>query len=609
MPIRFLPTPRELHTPGGCFDLPQTALIVTPGPALLFEAQTAQQALSQFAGLDWPIVAGNNYANTGLTLEIEEAIAQPGGYQLTINDQQIRIRGADAAGVYYSVCTLRQILQQYPASLPQMRINDWPDFAARGIMLDVSRDKVPTMDTLYDLIDRLAHLKINQVQLYMEHTFAYCNHPEVWAQASPFTGQEIMALDAFCRQRHVELVPNQNSLGHMERWLKLERYRPLAESPNGFTTPWGQPSGPTSLNPIDPGSVALMASLYDELLPHFTSHKFNIGGDEPWELGTGQSKAERDRIGEGRLYVDYILKIYEEVSKRGKQMMMWDDIIVKYPELVPELPYDLIAMVWGYEADHPFAERCGLFLGANIPFYVCPGTSSWNTFAGRTDNAIGNLHSAALNGHNAGALGYLITDWGDGGHWQPNAVSYLGFAYGAALSWYVAGNNAEALPALLDTFVFEDRAGVMGQLAYDLGNVYRTAGHARPNGHQLIDLLRMDLWRETLDEPMPDADSLRQAIVQTDQIISALGQADMQRPDAAQIVAEYQLAADLLRHSARHGLFLLGDATAGTAAELKAQLKALVERHQQVWLARNRPGGLSDSVARFDKALDAYTQN
>ena len=34
--------------------------------------------------------------------------------------------------------------------------------------------------------------------------------------------------------------------------------------------------------------------------------------------------------------------------------MMWDDIIIKYPELIPELPKDMIAMIWGYEADHPF---------------------------------------------------------------------------------------------------------------------------------------------------------------------------------------------------------------------------------------------------------------
>ena len=83
-------------------------------------------------------------------------------------------------------------------------------------MLDISRDKVPRMDTLYALVDMLAGWKINQVQLYTEHTFAYRQHPDVWAEASPMTGDEILALDAFCRERHIELVPNQNSFGHMD---------------------------------------------------------------------------------------------------------------------------------------------------------------------------------------------------------------------------------------------------------------------------------------------------------------------------------------------------------------------------------------------------------
>ncbi len=66
-------------------------------------------------------------------------------------------------------------------------MRDHPDLPVRGVMLDISRDKVPTMATLEAVIDRLASLKVNQVQLYSEHTFAYRNHPEVHAAASPST--------------------------------------------------------------------------------------------------------------------------------------------------------------------------------------------------------------------------------------------------------------------------------------------------------------------------------------------------------------------------------------------------------------------------------------
>ena len=197
----LLPAPRQIEYLGGNVQLAENALIVISGPELLFEAQTIQQCLLDDAGLTWPVVAGRDYANTGLLLAIDTNQNHPQGYRLTLGEGQISIYGADAAGVFYGICTLRQLLQQHGAELPLLDVADWPDYPARGIMLDISRDKVPTLQTVLDLVDRLAGWKINQLQLYMEHTFAYQNHPEVWALVSPFTGQDIMVLDAFCHQR------------------------------------------------------------------------------------------------------------------------------------------------------------------------------------------------------------------------------------------------------------------------------------------------------------------------------------------------------------------------------------------------------------------------
>ena len=75
---------------------------------------------------------------------------------------------------------------------------------------------------------------------------------------------------------------------------------------------------------------------------------------------------------------------------------------------------------------------------AGLDFYVCPGTSSWNSLAGRTRNALLNLAAAAREGREAGARGLLITDWGDFGHLQPLPVSYLGFLAGAGFAWNTA---------------------------------------------------------------------------------------------------------------------------------------------------------------------------
>ena len=93
-----------------------------------------------------------------------------------------------------------------------------------GYMLDVSRYRVPTMETVKRQVDLLASLGYNHFQLYTEHTFAYPQHEAVWREASPFTPAEIRELDAYCAARGIELAPNQNSFGHLEHWLSHPEY-------------------------------------------------------------------------------------------------------------------------------------------------------------------------------------------------------------------------------------------------------------------------------------------------------------------------------------------------------------------------------------------------
>jgi hypothetical protein len=628
--LNLLPQPRKLTVSNDTTVLVDKRLIVIPNASLWFEAQQVQTALTS-AGLKWEIVAGApqvEYADSGLVMTTDADLdandaarfSHAQGYRLEISPSVIRIHGADVAGVFYGICTLRQLLQQYGKTLHCLSIEDWPDYPARGVMLDISRDKVPTMETTLALVDRLASWKINQVQLYMEHTFAYRNHPEAGAKASPFTGEEILKLDAFCRERHIELVPNQNSLGHTERWLKHERYAHLAESPEGYDASWGH-IAPSTLNPLDPGSIEFMFSLYDELLPHFTSRQFNIGGDEPWELGKGRSKPEADARGTGRVYLDYILKLYEGVRARNHRMQFWADIILKYPDLVPELPKDVTVMLWAYEggeaAWRDWEKQCETVAKSGVPFYVCPGTSSWNSLAGRTDNMVDNCNLTAELGLKYGAIGYLNTDWGDNGHWQPLPVSYSGFAYGAAVSWCYPANKGLDLARALDAFAFEDGAGVMGKLAIELGNIYKMISPEHINGQILFYTLQVpqerlerniagfENWGGGKADVSPE--TLREVLNGIEAITQPLGEAKMARSDAALIKDEFRQVANLLRHSAQRLLLWKGERSL-SPSQLYDDLETLVERQRANWLARNRPGGLDDSLARFDTLLKEYRQ-
>lgn len=611
--LQLLPRPRSLTYSGGTMALPDRQLIVLDGPApsdLYFIGECVQQALQQHVGVDWSIVAGKHVPadRVGLRLSVvPQTAGHPQGYRLTIAPTTILITGATAAGLFYGGQTLIQILAQCGRELPHVAINDRPDFPNRGVMLDISRDKVPTLETLFDLIDLLASWKINQLQLYTEHTFAYQAHPEVWAEASPMIGQDILALDAYCRERFIELVPNQNSFGHMRRWLTQASYNHLAECPNGCDTEWGYFDDPFTLCPTDPGSLDLLRSLMDELLPHFSSRQFNVGCDETVDLGQGRSRDIIAERGKGRVYLDFLLKIYREVTARGHTMQFWGDIIMAYPELVSELPPDAIALEWGYEADHDFAGHGAKFAASGLPFYVCPGTSGWNTIAGRTGNALENLRNAAEHGLKHGAVGYLITDWGDNGHWQPLLVGYLGFAYGAALAWAYDANRDQDMAQAVSLHAFRDPTGGMGRLAYDLGNAYLQTGVLLHNNSVLFRLLQESPDDIAARDGLTKA-NLEKTLNYIDEATAALDDARPNRPDADLIRREFRWAADMLRHACRRGIWSLGRDDLTLRQHLAQDAAQLQTEHRQIWLARNRSGGLSDSQARFEKMRRDYDE-
>ncbi|HOD94483.1 MAG TPA: family 20 glycosylhydrolase [Candidatus Hydrogenedentes bacterium] len=529
------------------------------------------------------------------------------GYTLDISEKDITIIAADEPGLFYARQTLAQIQRLYAGSgrIPCLHIEDWPDFPNRGVLLDIARDKVPTMQTLYEYVDLLAHLKFNQLQLYTEHSFAYPGHEVVWKNASPVTPDEIRELDRYCAARYIELVPNQNSFGHMERWLAHPEYSSLAEIP-----------GRSDLCPTNPGSIALLKSMYDSLLPCFSSSQVNVGCDETFTLGEGASKAEAERLGKGRVYLNFLAQIYDLVQGHGKKMQFWGDIILNHPELIPELPKNIIAMEWGYEAKHPFDERCAQFARSGIPFYVCPGTSSWNSLLGRTDNALANLERAARNGLNQGAIGYLITDWGDSGHWQFPPVSYLPFAQGAALSWAYDANRSLDLVKAADLHIFEDASGLLARSAFDLGNAYLQTGTSRDNAAVYYG------WLLYAPEGDPKsgffsgitAQGIEKAASAIQSALERLAKSDPRRKDGTLIKKEFTLNARLALLSLSIGKARLENncATSGLPAQQRQEfsrvLDSILADYEQLWLARNRSGGLSDSLEKMKRLAKLLEQ-
>ena len=208
-------------------------------------------------------------------------------FALEIGGGAVRIRHGAGGARRYAEETLRQIRAQSRRALPPLRIDDAPDFPVRGLMLDVSRDRVPTRETLARLVELLARLRLNHLELYTEHTFAYRGHEAVWRDASPLTPDDVRWLDALCRERDIELCANQNMLrphGALARAPGLPRARRGA----------GRLRARSSASRCRPAcsrrrrtTPHFALGLCRELLACHTSRRIHIGCDETFELGRG----------------------------------------------------------------------------------------------------------------------------------------------------------------------------------------------------------------------------------------------------------------------------------------------------------------------------------
>ena len=414
-------------------------------------------------------------------------------YTLKLGADGAKIAYGDIAGAFYAVQTMRQIAAQVEnGCVEAVEIEDAPSIANRGYMLDISRGKIPKIEYLLRLVDLMAALKYNELQLYLDSfAIAYKNYPEYVKDTQPLTLDELHRLDDYCKARFIRFVPNQNTFGHMHAWTAKPEIAPLA-----ITGKDGRPSG--TLDPLKPESVEFIDSILDGWFNEFDSDRANVGMDETVELGMNETKAACDERGVGAVYTEYLGKICSLVTEKyGKTPMFWDDIIFKHPEQLENVPANAIVMQWGYETEHHYDRNSRRISESGRRFYVCPGTSMWGSITGRSNNALLNITTAAECGAYYGAEGFLLTEWGDDGHPQFPETSLFPLTVGAAASWNCMSHDHEiaydqrrgmvrACKWYLDRFCYKSSGG-FADIVFRMGNFYLLERDLTFNGTQLWD--------------------------------------------------------------------------------------------------------------------------
>ena len=438
----LVPQPRELQTSGAAFHVRSSTRIVLTAESRedRFAAVSLREELEVVTGRSlsitsetgvWPdtIILGRieNPTIRRLLLRdrLETSDVGSEGYVLDVRQREVVVAGRDAAGLFYGVQTLRQLVagKERQAEIPGVLVRDWPAMRYRGTQVDLSRGPVPSLEYLKRIVRTIAEFKMNQLNLYMEDAVPLEGQPLVGILDDTLSRADFEDLVAFAAPYHVDIVPATEGCGHLHKVLRFEQYSGMAEVPRG-----------QDLAAENSAAEKFLAEFYEQVASIFTSPIYNIGCDETLELGTGRSAALVQQNGYANAYARSVNRAYNLVRGHHKQAIFWGDMAVAHPEVIPKLPKDLIVATWEYFPHPSYEKWIKPFSDAGMRIIVCPWVGNTSLIIPDYEVAAYNIANFINEGKKAGAIGVDVTVWNDDGEtlFAPNWWSIL---YGAANAW------------------------------------------------------------------------------------------------------------------------------------------------------------------------------
>lgn len=437
--VQVLPEPQIVQYGSG--SLPLNHLGITfasaPSPEDRFAADELARGLAQKTGVRLPILESSTSApaivlkRTGAVDPLPVPGESPGpesreAYRLTISAQGIQITGRSSAAIYYGVQTLLQLADGTgnSASFPDVAIQDWPSLAYRATLVDVgSEGPMSTVEQVEKQLDLLARFKGNQYFFYSEANVELDGYPLLNPQAR-FKKSQVRQIIAYGRERHIDIVPAVELYGHLHDLFRIEKYSDLADFPHGG-----------EFNPTNPKVKALLQDWVSQLAALFPSPFVDIGFDETFSIQKAAASAGANAT-PVQLFIEQLSSVTNLFQARGKHVMAYADIMVKFPGIISQLPPGLIALPWYYDPkpDPEYKQWLDPLVARHVPHMVVSGVSNWDEVAPDFDLTFENIDTLLAAGRKSHALGLVNTVWTDDGQLLMQ-MSWPGMAYGAVAAW------------------------------------------------------------------------------------------------------------------------------------------------------------------------------
>lgn len=424
---QLIPPPREIKiSDNDSFTLNAKTAIAGPDEFV----EIIREVLSERVNLS-DLAQGNGGITVGKpSSPADELWKHDQAYLMTVKASGISIEAANNRSIFYAAQTLAQLIQSNPV-IPALVIRDWPAIETRMAMIatDQGGFQVISIEYWKRIIRELAAVKLNAVMPYFDSgTYKYRKYPFLGTKGdNGFTMEKAKILSEYASRHFVQLIPQQNSLGHLGGILGHKELRHLAD-------------GGGTINMVIPETTEFLGDLYDELVEAFpNSPAIHVGGDE-FSPGFGKNPIVAERIakiGQAAVYAEFMTKLCEMLKQRNRSMMIWwneKGLTIKAGDLMPK---DIAVFDWHYNAQKDYPSLDKLQKAGFTDSWATPAVTRYYSRGNDWGPTFANIHNFAVAGAKRKVPGICTCTWVHGmwGGRNMFELNLYGLVYSAECGW------------------------------------------------------------------------------------------------------------------------------------------------------------------------------
>ena len=348
------------------------------------------------------------------------------GQELTITkiQSEMRISFSEPAHFYRGLALL---LNHWGDT--EYHLQEKPNFKQIGPMVDTSRNAVPTVQKIKEILQSCSIMGLNQLMLYMEDTYEIPEYPYFGYLRGRYTFAELKEIDEYGFDLGIEVIPSIQVLGHLKNPLKWNFSREMRDTEDILLVD-------------EPQTYVFLDKAIQAASRPFRTKKIHIGMDEAHTLGLGRYLQKNGFDNRFDIMNRHLAKVLEITDALQLEVEMWSDMYFRlgsktgdYYDPDFEIPTEVVKNIpnvkmvyWDYY-HHKESEYENLLTSHKLlekPIVFAGGIWTWNGFAPNYGKSIVSTHAALAACKKQGIESIYATLWGDDGAEAPFDTALLG---------------------------------------------------------------------------------------------------------------------------------------------------------------------------------------